>query len=137
MLRGNLSPLCEVGAIHKLWPTIENLLERVADEKVTMSDIYDLVMDGTWMLWVCQVPDTKEVTSVIITEFIHYPQVCNLRVVLLSGDDEDWAYGTTFFEDFARINACHEVEVLGRKGWERVLKDKGFKLNHITLSKRI
>ena len=137
MLRGNLLPLCETGAIHDLWPTIEPMLTRVADEKVTVSDIYDFVMDGTWMLWVCQIPDTEEITSVIVTEFIRYPQVCNLRVIFLSGDDEDWAYGMTVFEDFARINTCHEVEVLGRKGWERVLKDQGFKLNHITLSKRI
>ena len=137
MLRGNLLPLCEAGAIDRLWPTIEHMLTRVADEKVTVSDIYQFVMDGTWMLWVCQIPDTKEITSVLVTEFIHYPQVTNLRVVFLSGDDEDWAYGIKVFEDFARINDCSEVEILGRKGWERVLRDQGFKLNHITLSKRI
>ena len=137
MLRGNLLPLCETGAIDNLWPTIEHMLTRVTDEKVGVSDVYDFVMDGTWMLWVCQIPDTLEITSVLVTEFIHYPQVCNLRVVLLSGDDEDWAYGISVFENFARINGCHEVEILGRKGWERVLRDKGFSLNHITLSKRI
>lgn len=137
MLRGNLLPLCETGAIDNLWPTIEHMLERVTDEKVGVSDVYDFVIDGRWMLWVCQIPDTLEITSVLVTEFIHYPQVCNLRVVFLSGDDEDWAYGIAVFEDFARINGCHEVEILGRKGWERVLRDKGFSLNHITLSKRI
>lgn len=137
MLRGNALPLLETGAINNLWPTIENLLTRVTDEKVGVSDVYDFVIDGRWMLWVCQIPDTLEITSVLVTEFIHYPQVCNLRVVFLSGDDEDWAYGIAVFEDFARINGCHEVEILGRKGWERVLRDKGFSLNHITLSKRI
>lgn len=137
MLRGNLLPLCETGAIDNLWPTIEHMLERVTDEKVGVSDVYDFVIDGRWILWVCQIPDTLEITSVLVTEFIHYPQVCNLRVVFLSGDDEDWAYGIAVFEDFARINGCHEVEILGRKGWERVLRDKGFSLNHITLSKRI
>ena len=137
MLRGNLLPLCETGAIDNLWPTIEHMLTRVTDEKVGVSDVYDFVIDGRWMLWVCQIPDTLEITSVLVTEFIHYPQVCNLRVVFLSGDDEDWAYGIAVFEDFARINGCHEVEILGRKGWERVLRDKGFSLNHITLSKRI
>ena len=124
-------------SIDTLWPTLEHMLERVADHKVDQNDIYSFVMDGTWLLWVCQVPETSEITSVIITEFIHYPQVTNLRVIFLSGDDENWAYGMSVFEDFARINQCHDVEVLGRKGWERVLKDRGFKLNHITLSKRI
>jgi len=137
MLRGNLHPVINSTAIDDLWPTLEHMLERVADHKVNQNDIYNFVMDGTWTLWVCQIPETLEVTSVIITEFIHYPQVTNLRVIFLSGDDENWAYGMSVFEDFARINQCHDVEVLGRKGWERVLKDRGFKLNHITLSKRI
>ena len=137
MLRGNLLPLCETGAIDNLWPTIEHMLTRVTDEKVGVSDVYDFVMDGTWMLWVCQIPDTLEITSVLVTEFVHYPRVCNLKVIFLSGDDEDWSYGIAVFENFARINGCHEVEISGRKGWERVLKDQGFRLNHITLSKRI
>ena len=137
MLRGNLLPLAEPKAIDALWPEISPLLERVADYRVTVDDIYDFVMDKNWMLWVCQVPDALEVTSVVITEFIEYPQVTNLRVIFLSGDDEDWACGMGVFEDFARINQCHDVEVLGRKGWERVLKSRGFKLNFITLSKRM
>jgi hypothetical protein len=137
MLRGSLLPINRTDAIDALWPSIEEKLERVADDKVHVSDIYDFVIDGVWMLWACQVPETSEITSVVVTEFINYPQVTNLRVIFLSGDDEDWAYGMSVFEDFARINKCHDVEVLGRKGWERVLKDRGFKLNHITLSKRI
>lgn len=137
MLRGSLLPLVEPTAIDNLWPQIAPLLERVADNRVTVDDIYNLVVDKRWTLWLCQVPDTLEITSVVITEFIEYPQVTNLRVIFLSGDDEDWAYGMGVFEDYARINQCHEVEVLGRKGWQRLLKSRGFNLNFITLSKRI
>lgn len=137
MLRGKLYPVFNAQAIDNIWPVAEHLLKRVEDHKVHLSDMYEFVRQGVWMLWVCQIPDTNEITSVIITEFIEYPQVTNLRVIFLSGDDEDWAYGMSVFEDFARINQCHDVEVLGRKGWERVLKSRGFKLNHITLSKEI
>ena len=137
MLRGNLYPVFDARAIDNIWPVVEHLLKRVEDHKVHVSDMYEFVRQGDWLLWVCQIPDTNEITSVIITEFIEYPQVTNLRVIFLSGDDEDWAYGMSVFEDFARINQCHDVEVLGRKGWERVLKSRGFKLNHITLSKEI
>lgn len=137
MLRGKLHPVFDANAIDHYWPLVAPLLDRVADHKVHVDDMYSFVTDGSWILWVCQIPDTDEITSVIITEFIEYPQVTNLRVIFLSGDDEDWAYGMSVFEDFARINQCHDVEVLGRKGWERVLKSRGFKLNHITLSKEI
>lgn len=137
MSRGTLSPLTNMIAVDEMWPQIEVLLDRVADEKVSTEDIYRFVAEGRWMLWVGEVPDTFVLTAVIITEFIEYPQVTNLRIIFLSGDDEDWAYGIQVFEDFARVNKCHSLEVLGRKGWERVLRDQGYKLNFITLSKRI
>ena len=137
MLRGNLLPLTNMIAVDEMWPQIEDLLDRVADERVLVEDIYQFVSEGRWMLWVCEVPDTFVLTTVIITEFIEYPQVTNLRIIFLSGDDEDWAYGIHVFEDFARVNKCHSLEVLGRKGWERVLREQGYKLNYITLSKRI
>lgn len=137
MLKGNLLPLTNMIAVNDMWPQIETLLHRVADEKVTVEDIYHFVAEGRWLLWICEVPNDMSLTSVIVTEFIEYPQVTNLRIIFLSGDDEDWAYGIRTFEDFARINKCHSLEVLGRKGWERVLRESGYKLNYITLSKRI
>jgi hypothetical protein len=137
MLSGNLHPVTNMYAVEEMWPQIEPLLDRVADEKVTLEDIYRFVMEGRWMLWVIENPDSFILTTVIITEFIEYPQVTNLRIIFLSGDDEDWAYGIHVLEDFARVNKCHTLEVLGRKGWERVLRGRGYKLNYITLGKRI
>src|SRR5210317_1283524 len=116
MLSGNLHPVTNMCAVEEMWPQIEPLLDRVADEKVTLEDIYRFVMEGRWMLWVIEKPDSFILTTVIITEFIEYPQVNNLRIIFLSGDDEDWAYGIHVLEDFARVNKCHTLEVLGRKG---------------------
>lgn len=137
MLNGESFPLVSTKAIDALWPTIDMLFSRVVNDKVHMEDIYNFCLDGTWLLWLHQVPETGEITSAAITEFIEYPQVTNLRVVLLSGDDGDWLSGMSIFERFARINQCAYVEIHGRKGWERVLKNGGYNLSHITLSKRI
>jgi len=137
MLVGESYPLVHPRAINNRWPEIAPLLERVADPKVTLDDIYTFCMDGTWVLWVRQDPETSQVTDVAVTEFIEYPQVHNLRVIFLSGNDQDWSSGIDIFEKYAGINQCHAIEVHGRKGWERVLKNRGFGLDHITLSKRI
>ena len=137
MLNGDTFPLVSVKAIDVLWPTIEILLSRVSDNKVHTDDIYDLCMDGRWLLWVRQVPDTGEITAAAITEFIEYPQVTNLKILFLSGNDGDWLSEVSIFERFARINQCASVEIHGRRGWERVLKNGGYNLSHITLNKRI
>jgi hypothetical protein len=136
-LRGKLLPVFNTEAIDQCWSNIEGLLERIVDEKVGLQDIYKLISTGEWVLWLCQVPDTEEITSVVITTFIAYPRVKNLRIIFLSGDDEDWSYGIEVFEDFARINKCHDVEILGRKGWERTLRDRGYEFQNVTLRKRI
>jgi hypothetical protein len=137
MLNGDIFPLVSVKAIDVLWPTIKILLSRVSDNKVHTDDIYDLCMDGHWLLWVRQAPNTSEITAAAITEFIEYPQVTNLKILFLSGDDGDWLSEVSIFEHFARINQCASVEIHGRRGWERVLKNGGYELSHITLSKRI
>jgi hypothetical protein len=137
MLNGETFPLVSVKAIDVLWPRIEMLFSRVVDEKVHLEDIYNFCLDGTWLLWVHQVPETGEITAAAITEFIEYPKVTHLKVLFLSGDDGDWLSGMSIFERFACINQCAAVEIHGRKGWERVLKNGGYELSHITLSKRI
>ena len=125
-------PILELNTVYNLWPKISPLLERLVDEKVSLDDIYDLIMDRRWLLWL-----NNELSAVIVTEFIYYPQVTNLRIVLLAGDDVDWAEGIHVFEDFARINQCHSVEISGRQGWQRVLKDQDYRLSHVNLSKPV
>jgi len=137
MLNGESFPLVSTKAIDTLWPTLEIFLSRVADNKVHTEDIYNLCMDGVWLLWVHQVPDTGDITSVAVTEFIEYPQTTNLKVLFLSGDGGDWLSGMSICERFARINQCESIEIHGRKGWERVLKTGGYSMSHITLNKRI
>lgn len=137
MWTGESMPLVAPRAIEQIWDTIDPLLDRIADAKVHKEDIYRLCLDGTWMLWVNRIPETDKLISLAVTEFIEYPQLTNLRVVFLSGDDGDWLSGISIFEKFARVNKCSEVEIHGRKGWERVLKNGGYDLSHITLRKRI
>lgn len=136
-LRGRLLPVFDIAAIDEHWPNIEGLLNRIVDESVGLTDIYKLIASGEWVLWLCMVPESREITTVVVTTFIQYPQVKNLRIIFLSGDDEDWAHGIGVFEDFARNNLCHAIEILGRKGWERTLRDSGYEFQNITLRKRI
>lgn len=136
-LRGRLSPVYSLEAVDNHWSNIDHLLDRLVDDKIDKDDIYKMISSGEWVLWLCVVPDSNLVTTVVVTSFIHYPKKTNLRIILLAGDDEDWSFGIQIIEDFARANQCHDIEILGRKGWERTLRDRGYEFQNVTLSKRI
>jgi len=133
---GNLSQMISVDAIDNRWSDISKLLACLEDDRVNIDNIYDKIVDGDWHLWVA-FNDDKTIYSVAITCFVYYPLVTNVRVVFLAGEHEDWADIIRIFEEFAKINDCHEVEIKGRKGWERVLRDRGYELKSVTLMKRI
>lgn len=133
---GNLSQMLNVDAIDNRWSDISKLLECLEDDRVNIDNIYDKIVDGEWHLWVA-VDSDDSIYSVAVTTFIHYPLVTNLRIVFLAGEFEKWAEIIRIFEQFALINDCHEVEIKGRKGWERVLRDRGYELKSVTLMKRI
>ena len=132
---GNLSQMLNVDAIDNRWSDISKLLECLEDDRVNIDNIYDKIVDGEWHLWVA-VDSDDSIYSVAVTTFIHYPLVTNLRIVFLAGEFEKWAEIIRIFEQFALINDCHEVEIKGRKGWERVLRDRGYELKSVTLMKR-
>lgn len=134
---GNLSLMISIQAIDKNWSDITNYLERLVDEKCSLEDMYNKITDGDWHLWVATDYDSNEIYAVAITAFIEYPRSTNLRMIFVSGDGENWPIALKVFEHFALVNDCHEVEVLGRKGWERVLRDRGYELKSVTLRKRI
>lgn len=132
---GNLSHIISVQAIDNRWSDISKYLERLVDAKCSLEDMYNKVVEGEWHLWVAT--DQDEIYAVAITAFIYYPRSTNLRMIFVSGDGENWPVALKVFEHFALVNDCHEVEILGRKGWERVLRDRGYELKSVTLRKRI
>lgn len=133
---GNLSHMISVNAIDNRWSEISNLLACLVDERLNLKNIYDKIVSGEWHLWVA-FDDDQTIYSVAVTCFVYYPLVTNVRVVLLSGEHEKWADIIRIFEEFAKINDCHSVEIKGRKGWERVLRKRGYESKSVTLRKRI
>ena len=135
-LRGRLQPVFHIQAINEHWEDIRVHLEAVADNKCTVKDMYESVSNGRWLLWVSEIDDSKP-PFMVITQFVEYPSSTSLRIVFLAGGDEDWGTGIKILEDFAKTNKCREIEIIGRRGWERVLKPSGYGLQNIILSKEI
>lgn len=61
--------------------------------------------------------------SAIVVEIVDYPQRATCRIWLAGGDMEELIEAEKNICDWARELGCDSMEIIGRKGWERQLRD--------------
>ena len=75
------------------------------------------ILDGKAQLWCGR-------ASVIVTELIAYPRLKACRIWLAGGDMAELTKEMLpDVEAWASAEGCTRMEVVGRKGWARVLSD--------------
>lgn len=74
--------------------------------------------------------DTKreQVLGALVTEILDYPKKRVLSLAFLGGIDMPrWADCIKDLELWAKDAGCHQVEIPGRHGWERVFRALGYR----------
>ena len=61
--------------------------------------------------------------SAIVTEIVDYPQRSACRIWLAGGDMDELVEAEKKVAAWAKSIGCDGMEIIGRKGWERMLKD--------------
>lgn len=98
------------------WKQAEILLARIDQDTHTLEDIKAAIDAKIAQLWAGR-------DSVIVTELIGFPRKRVCRIWLAAGDmDELTGEMLPDVEDWAKAEGCATVEIIGRKGWTRVLK---------------
>lgn len=110
-------------------PWIEAALERGGNTH-EFEDIVHAVKAGTMQFWPAE-------DACAVTEIIVYPRKRAFHVFLAGGNmdtivdmDESAVY-------YAKINGCTIMSVAGRKGWQKVLGERGYKPFLTSLAKEI
>jgi hypothetical protein len=83
----------------------------------TPEDVFDAITSGGAQLW-CGA------ASVIVTQIVVYPRLKACRIWLAGGDMAELT--ETMLPDveaWAKAKGCKRMQVVGRKGWARVLRD--------------
>lgn len=106
---------------------IEDALE-YAHNSHTSDQVYDLVKSGDAQLWSFN-------DSAIVTEIVEYPQRTVLRFWLAGGNLNTLLKAERHIVDWSKLYKCTGVEIIGRKGWQRMLKD--YQSSSIVLVKEI
>ena len=61
--------------------------------------------------------------SAIVTEIVDYPQKSMCRIWLAGGDLDELVQAESAIEAWAKTLGCSGMEIIGRRGWLRKLKD--------------
>lgn len=94
---------------------IEAALE-YAGHSHTLTDVWQAVRDNKAAFF----PYEK---SAIVVEIVDYPQRSTCRIWLAGGDMDELLQAEKEVCKWAVERGCSSMEIIGRKGWERVLAD--------------
>ena len=116
-------------SVEAWWPLVEEYLNAALKHglgEYSTSDIKSACISKNMQLWV---KIDKEVQGAFVTKISKYPQKNILCVLLLGGkkfitwrDEAD-----ALLNAFGKENNCEYVELFGRKGWGKMLKDIDYK----------
>ena len=89
---------------------------RYAHNSHTYEQVIEIVKRGDAQLWALR-------DSAIVTEIIDYPQRRTLRFWLAGGNMKTLLEVEPKIRKWSILYRCEAVEIIGRKGWEKVMKD--------------
>lgn len=117
----------------KILPLVRKLVAR-GGGRVTELSLMEECRTGQAQLWVCFDKETKEIPAFIATKIKQYPTKRLLSFEYIGGENlESWfdqAHNTIC--DWAKIPeasggpGCTGAEAIGRLGWQRVLRVRGW-----------
>lgn len=111
------------------WPLVEEYLNTALEYSLgeySITDIKNACISKNMQLWV---KIGKQAKGAFVTKIAKYPQKNLLIVILLGGDEfQEWRdEADALLNAFGKQNNCEYVELFGRKGWGKMLKDIDYK----------
>ncbi len=123
--------------LDQFWGEARFLLKRaidLSDRKYTVDSIYKRLVKGDFQLWIVLVDEVMMMAGV--TQIIIYPAKKVCTIMFLGGKNILlWNDTYAIFEAWARNLGCDSIEIWGRQGWQRMMKD--YELIHIVLRKEL
>ena len=104
--------------------------------------VYETVKENKMQLWVVWNKDKKTTLDkyygVVVTEIVKrkLKQSCNIFIVT-GKHRQKWQHLISVLEDFAVENNCTNMELIARKGWQRIMEQFDYKQTHVVLEKQI
>ena len=104
--------------------------------------VYDCIKEKKmqlWVVWNKDKPTTLEkYYGVVVTEIIKRKLIQSCNIFIVTGKHrQKWQHLISVLEDFALENNCTNMELISRKGWQRIMEQFDYKQTHAVLEKTI
>ena len=120
---------------NKVRPLLKPAVDRMNEDRWTTEHLLVELTSGLQQLWIV-FNDDNEITTAATTHVSVYPNNKFLTIRFLGGEGYDiWFYeGMDILKSFAKDIGCAGVEVYGREGFWKKMKDVGFNKNAVMYS---
>lgn len=117
------------------WSKVEGFIDKAAKYtygRYTASNIYDMVKEGDYQLWVAFEGDVFK--AAVVTNIMVYPQKKMLGMQFCGGEDiNSWIKPMiALLKKFAKDVGCEGLESTARPGWAKIFKNDGYRANWVT-----
>ena len=104
--------------------------------------VYDTLKEDKmqlWVVWDKDKPTTLEkYYGVVVTEIVKRKLIQSCNIFIVTGRHrQKWQHLISVLEDFAIDNNCTNMELIARKGWQRIMEQFDYKQTHVVLEKPI
>jgi len=107
--------------------------------KATIDTVYADLIESKAQLWVAFLPAAKRILCSCVTDLQKWESghmAC--RVLLIGGGRlELWRHLVHGLEAYAAAEGAQTLEIIGRKGWERIFRDDGYIHSETTIAKEL
>lgn len=121
--------------VDSCWGKIENFITKAAEYtygRFTTSNIYDMVKEGDYQLWIAF--DEDKFKGAVVTNIVTYPQRKLLCMQFCGGEElKDWKDPMlSILRRFAKDLGCDGIESTARPGWAKIFQNDGYAANWVT-----
>lgn len=121
--------------VHEVWPHVAADIRNAMDRggMGSFDDVERDVLNANGLLWIAW--NAPQIEAAAVTKIdTSNGKAC--EIVACGGrHSEHWLHILQQIEEFASNEGCDVVRILGRKGWQRVLKD--YRVKKVVLEKKI
>lgn len=122
------------------WPLVSSFLESAlehTDGEIGLQDIRSDIANHDRQLWVIKNDDVY--IAAVVTQIYSYNSGKKIGEVTMAGGSRHdlWDHFTDVVGEWFKDQGCQFIDIIGRPGWQRLYKERGFRLAYVQLRKNL
>ena len=120
----------DIECVDVFWDKVKNWVYKVvvqSNGRHTLDSTYKLLKQGTMTMFL--ITDKKKLCAVYVVQKVYYPAKIVLGILFCGGSKviKEVKKIEKFFLNYAKEQKCDGLEIIGRKGWDKVIKKNDLK----------